>query len=248
MTIRWMMAFWDYPPETFETGTTFWLKATDGNLSEPIGPHNEFAALRPREGDPSLWVQRMFSGEARNHLDFEVDELPAEAARAEELGARVVHREEGLVVLHSPGGFPFCLVEHEYKSRVPTPAEWPGGHRSIADQICLDIPPAHYQSEREFWEAFTGRVGVRGTRSEFTRLARPEDMPLEILLQRLADAGAHEPVRAHMDLACSDVDAETARHTELGAVPLERFDHWQVMRDPAGLEYCITTRVPGQAG
>lgn len=239
-----MMAFWDFPPETFEAATTFWLEVTDANLSEPLGSNNEFAALTPREGDACLWVQRTLSGKGGNHLDLSVDDIAAEAERAKGLGARVVLEEEGIVVLHSPGGFPFCLVAHHGESRVPAPVEWPGGQRSIADQLCIDIPPARYEHERDFWKAFTGWSLPPSKGTEFELLERPEGMPMQILLQRLDEAGPDGPVRAHIDLACSDIEAETVRHRELGAVPVRRTEGWQVMRDPAGLEYCITGRVP----
>lgn len=248
MAIRWMMALWDFPPETFESATMFWTRVTGANLSEPYGSNNEYAALRPQRGDSCLWVQRLRSGDAANHLDLLVDDVAAATAHAERLGATVVHEaEEGLMVLRSPGALPFCLVRHEGQSRVPDPVEWPGGQLSIADQICIDVPPERYQRELRFWEEFTGRSRLPGEPSEFERLERPEGMPLEILFQRLGEDEPGEPVRAHIDLACSDVEAETARHRELGAVPLERFEQWQVLRDPAGLEYCITARVPKPA-
>jgi hypothetical protein len=248
MTIRWMMALFDFPPETFEGATTFWTGVTGANLSEPYGSNNEYAALQPQRGDSCLWVQRLLSGEATNHLDLLVDDVAAETALAERLGAVVARAvDEGVVVLRSPGGLPFCLVRYEGQSRVPGPVEWPGGQRSIADQICIDVPPERYERELRFWEEFTGRSRLPGEPSEFERLERPEGMPLEILFQRLDEAEPDEPVRAHIDLACSDVEAETARHRDLGAVPLERFEQWQVLRDPAGLEYCITDRLPKPA-
>ncbi len=243
-----MTAFWDFPAETFETGVEFWVEATDADLSEPRGPGGEFATLIPTEGDACLRVQRVRSGKGGNHLDLHVDDVAAAAERATALGASVVAEEQGEVtVLSSPGGFPFCLVAHHGESRVPSPVEWPGGQRSIADQICIDIPWVGYERERDFWKAFTGRRGLPSRRPEFERLERPRGMPLEILLQRREEVGVGEPVTAHIDLACSDVEAETVRHNELGAVPVERFEHWQVMRDPAGLEYCITSRVPEPA-
>ncbi|HEU5129843.1 MAG TPA: VOC family protein [Glycomyces sp.] len=246
MAIRWTMALWDFPPETFEAATTFWLKVTDAHLSEPYGDRNEFAALLPQGGDPYLWVQRLQSGGAAVHLDLLVDDVASEAARAEGLGAAIVREaEEGLVVvLQSPGAMTFCVVAHDGQSRRPAPARWPGGHRSAVDQLCLDVPPELYEHELGFWEQLTGRPRVPSGPPGFERLERPEGMPLELLFQRLDEAEPDRPVRARVDLACSDVEAETARHRELGAVPLERFGSWQVLRDPAGLEYRITDRVP----
>ena len=75
------------------------------------------------------------------------------------------------------------------------------------------------------------------------RAARPDDVAVRILLQRRAD---DTPASAHLDLACDDREAETERHLTLGAVVVRRHEGWTVLRDPAGLEYCITDRDPGR--
>ena len=36
-----------------------------------------------------------------------------------------------------------------------------------------------------------------------------------------------------------------ARLEGLGAQPLVRLEHWQVMRDPAGLVFCVVEALPG---
>src|SRR5690606_30423141 len=127
-------------------------------------------------------------------------------------------------VLRSPGGFTFCLVTYDGETRIPAPVEWPGGQRSIADQICIDIPAQVCGTERDFWAAFTRRPRLPSGSPEFERLKRSRDMPLEILLQRRVAADVDDLVSAHIDLACSDIEAEALRHTELGAVRVERFD------------------------
>ena len=148
--------------------------------------------------------------------------------------------DRGHVVLSSPGGFPFCFVGHP-ASR-PAPASvWPGGHRTLVDQVCLDIPADEFQRELAFWLAVTGREPVPSIRSEFQRLRRPVDQGLELLVQRLDEGGE---VRAHVDLGCSDRAAETERHLGLGATHVESFDAWTVLADPTGSAYCITDRAP----
>jgi predicted enzyme related to lactoylglutathione lyase len=244
MAIRWTTAFWDYPAEDFETGIAFWLKATDSTMSERRGPDGEFATLIPAEGDPYLRVQRIRDGKGGSHLDLHVDDVEADAERAVGLGASVVYREPGLVVLHSPAGFGFCLVRHHGEAAVPPVLEWPGGLRSRTDQLCVDIPPQAFDHELAFWQTFTGwRQTVTDTR-EFRRLLPPPELPLQFLLQRLDLAERGRSATAHMDLACSDIAAETERHVGLGAEAVRRHHEWQVMRDPGGLEYCITGRDP----
>ncbi|GAA2163625.1 MULTISPECIES: VOC family protein [Glycomyces] len=244
MAIRWTTAFWDYPADEFESGISFWLKVTDSTMSERRGPDGEFATLMPAAGDAYLRVQRIREGKGGNHLDLHVDDVEAEAERAEGLGASVVHREPGLVVLRSPGGFAFCLVRHHCEAVVPPAVEWPGGQRSRADQVCLDVPPQAFDHELAFWQTLTAwRQTVTDTR-EFRRLLPPPELPLQFLLQRLDLAERGQTATAHMDLACSDIEAETERHVGLGAEAVRRHHQWQVMRDPGGLEYCITGRDP----
>lgn len=242
MAIRWTTAFWDFPSAGFEDGVLFWLKVTGATLSPRRGPDGAFATLNPLAGDPHLRVQRVREGAGGSHLDLHVDDVEADAERAQVLGAVVLHREPGLVVLRSPGGFAFCVVEHEGEARVPAPLSWPGGSRSRVDQLCLDVPADELESELEFWRQLTGWPQARTRSPEFRRLLSPAETPLRLLIQRLDESGGR--VSAHLDLACANVDAETERHVGLGAEAVRRHEWWQVLRDPAGLEYCITARDP----
>ncbi|SDD29084.1 VOC family protein [Glycomyces harbinensis] len=244
MAIRWTTAFWDYPAETFEDGIAFWLKVTDTTLSPRRGPEGEFVTLIPAEGDPCLRVQRVREGKGGNHLDLHVDDVEADAERARVLGATLVFQEPGLAVLLSPGGFAFCLVSHNGEAKAPSASTWPGGQRSRTDQLCIDIPPQAFDHELVFWQSLTGWPQTRSESPEFRRLIPPPGLPLHVLLQRLEAAERGQSASAHIDLSCSDVDAETERHVELGAEAVRRHHFWQVMRDPTGLEYCITAKDP----
>lgn len=243
MAIRWTTAFWDFPAAGFEEGATFWLKATASTLSPRRGPGGAFATLCPPEGDPCLRVQRVLEGEGGNHLDLHVDDVEAEAERARVLGASLLHEEPGLTVLRSPGGFAFCLVEHNGEVKVPGFLTQPSG-RSRVDQLCIDVPPSDFEHELGFWRSLTGWPQSGGDLVEFRRLLPPQGTPLRFLLQRLDSAAEGQRVSAHLDVACSNVDAETGRHVRLGAEAVRRHEHWQVMRDPAGLVYCLIDRDP----
>jgi predicted enzyme related to lactoylglutathione lyase len=54
-------------------------------------------------------VQRV-DHESRVHLDIETDDIPAEVARLEALGATVVRRLERWAVMQAPTGQRFCVV------------------------------------------------------------------------------------------------------------------------------------------
>lgn len=201
-------------------------------------------ALVPPDGDAYLRVQELAAGRTGCHLDLHVDDVGAATSDAITRGADVVgDAVGGVTVLRSPGGFVFCLVAHHGESRRPTPVRWPGGQRSIVDQLCLDIPPPALATEQQFWSGLTGWRHF-GTRSDFTVLDRPAGQPVRLIFQRLDDAEPDQPVTAHLDLSCDDVEAEVVRHLALGAHVVRRMPLWVTLEDPTGQHYCVTSRDP----
>lgn len=61
---------------------------------------------------------------SRVHLDIESDDIPAEVARLEALGAKVVARIETWTVMEAPTGQRFCVVRAKSGFRGPANA-WP---------------------------------------------------------------------------------------------------------------------------
>ena len=243
-TVHWVSAFLDTPPELFDDEVAFWSEVTATSLGDPVGDEQEYVPLVPvAGGDPCLWLQRLQDGPLGVHPDLYVADVRAAAARAVELGARVTREVDGLVVLTSPAGLPFCLVRHRGQAVRPEPVGSPGA-RSVLDQLCLDIPPGRYDEECEFWAELTGwELHDDGPEDEFRRLRRPAGIPYAFLLQRLDD---EQPVvTVHLDLAMDDREVETARHQSLGAEVVRRTQWWTVMRDPAGRVYCNTGKPPG---
>ena len=103
---------------------------------------------------------------------------------------------------------------------------------------------AAYDDELAFWAAVTGwRRRDPAPGSEFGRCHTGPDQPLQLLLQRLDDE--QDTVSAHLDWAASDHEAEVAAHAGRRRRGQGRFEGWTVLRDPAGLTYCITRRRPG---
>jgi hypothetical protein len=117
----------------------------------------------------------------------------------------------------------------------------PDGTSSRLDQVCLDIAPALYDAEKEFWTAFTGWALHASTRPEFNLLKPPPGLPIRILLQRL---GSDRASSAHVDLAFSDIEATRLWHEQLGAREVGRGPLWIVMEDPTAGTYCLTSRDP----
>jgi predicted enzyme related to lactoylglutathione lyase len=245
MTVRWATGFLDFPAATFDQGCSFWQAVTGYTLSPPRGESGQFATLQPPLGEPYLRVQRTGSTRPRCHLDLHVDDVEATARRAKTLGAQVAQDRKSLVLMGSPAGLPFCLVGagRDMVFVRPPPKSWPGEHRSLVDQACLDILPEYFPGEAAFWEALTGWERRPGSRPEFEYLVRPSEMPVRLLLQRLGDDTGPGTGGIHLDLACDDVAAETIRHQSLGAVVVTE-PSWTTLRDPTGLLYCITRRDP----
>jgi hypothetical protein len=79
---------------------------------------------------------------------------------------------------------------------------------------------------------------------EFSYLERPRELPVRLLFQRLLTSDPAQPVSAHADLACDDIARLADRHVEAGARVVARYPYWVTMIDPAGREYCLTSRDP----
>jgi hypothetical protein len=241
MTPFWASGYLDLDPASYDVGVAFWRDVTGWQVSPSRGEAGEFATFVPPEGDPHLLVQRLAVGPSRIHVDLHVDDPQAAAERAVRLGARVV-ADPGWVVMASPGGYPFCFVPHG--ASTPAPAtEWPGGHTSLVDQVCIDVPGQLYDREEAFWRELTGS-GIEPSphHPEFRWLTPVEGHGARLLLQRLDDPLGE--IRAHLDLSTTDRAAEAARHEALGATRVADFDIWTLLTDPAGLAYCVTDRVP----
>src|SRR3954449_11991020 len=94
-TVSWVTAFLDLPPDVHAAGTHFWSAVTGYAVSPARGDDAEFTTLLPPVGDPYLKIQRAAADGAAvpgTHLDLHVSSAAESAARAEGLGAQVVHR------------------------------------------------------------------------------------------------------------------------------------------------------------
>ncbi len=241
VTVNWITAFLDTAGGRSVEAEVFWLVVTGTRLSAPRGRDHQFATLLPPDGDAFLRTQAIESALPGVHVDLHVSDAGETARHAVSLNAAVVADHGTLVGLTSPGGLPFCLVSRREEHQRPKPVIWPGGCHSLVDQVCLDIPSRDFAHEACFWSSLTGWPRRPGSRPEFEHLQRPSPIPLRILLQRVSGDG---PVHAHLDLACDDIAAETARHEALGATVVRHTEAWTTLRDPTERDYCITSRDP----
>jgi predicted enzyme related to lactoylglutathione lyase len=88
----------------------FWAQALGRPVdSKHAGSRGNYRMLETPPDEPIVQIQRV-QHESRVHLDIETDDLPAEIARLEKLGATVVERLERWVVMQAPTGQRFCIV------------------------------------------------------------------------------------------------------------------------------------------
>jgi hypothetical protein len=100
----------DLPPELHENGLGFWSAAT----GHPIGPDpidDDWSSLGSFADGFHLEVQRTGSGTPpRWHVGIETDDIPAEVARLEALGAVRFEDMGGFWQMKDPSGLLFCVV------------------------------------------------------------------------------------------------------------------------------------------
>jgi hypothetical protein len=238
--IRWTYAFIDRPAPVVERARQFWTTVTGTHLSAPRGAHDEFATFLPDDADACLKVQAVAEG-GGVHIDLCVEDVPLLVSSALGLGATLVTDNTTWAVLRSPGGLLWCAVPWHGESARPAPFALSDGTTSRIDQVMIDAGPDDADAEIAFWVAVTGFSSQPSALPEFHVLKPPATMPLRFLVQRL---GTQRPTSAHLDVACSDVDAVTAHHVASGAIVVERRPLWTVMRDPSGATYCLTAREP----
>jgi len=102
----------DLPPEHHAAGSAFWAGAT-GRSATPDADDGNWSSLGSFAEGWHLEIQRTGSGTSpRWHVDIETDDIPAEVARLEALGAtRVAYMEPGgFWQMHDPSGLVFCVV------------------------------------------------------------------------------------------------------------------------------------------
>ncbi|MCH2396271.1 VOC family protein [Oceanibaculum sp.] len=73
-----------------------------------------YIKLEMPSGEMDIEVQRV-DHPSRVHLDIEADDIPAEVARLEKLGARKIVEIKGWVVMAAPTGHRFCVVRAQSK-------------------------------------------------------------------------------------------------------------------------------------
>jgi predicted enzyme related to lactoylglutathione lyase len=100
----------DCNTEDIDAAAHFWGEAL-GRAVDPDHPgsRGNYRMLETPPDELSVQIQRV-EHESRVHIDIETDDIPAEVARLEKLGATVDTRMERWVVMRAPTGHRFCIV------------------------------------------------------------------------------------------------------------------------------------------
>ncbi|HEY4531075.1 MAG TPA: VOC family protein [Luteimonas sp.] len=102
----------------------FWSRA----LGKPVEKLDEsgdgrYARLATADDEPIMMLQKV-AHESRVHLDIEADDVEAEVARLEGLGARRLEKIETWWVMEAPSGHRFCVVRQQRERFGPHVNAW----------------------------------------------------------------------------------------------------------------------------
>jgi glyoxalase superfamily protein len=108
-------------------------------------------------------------------------------------------------------------------------------HRILLREVVIDVPSSAVAATASFWSAAVlGRARQLDDGPEFTAIDDAASLPY----LGVQDIGT-TPARLHLDIETDDIEAEVARLVALGATEVARPQSWVVLRDPAGLLFCV---------
>lgn len=113
----------DCDTDNLDTAADFWSSALGYPRAEPDGD-GIYRSLVAPDGETYVEVQQVDHA-SRVHLDIESDDIDAEAARLEALGARKIGKVKSWWVMEAPTGQRFCVVTPANKHFDQTANEWP---------------------------------------------------------------------------------------------------------------------------
>jgi predicted enzyme related to lactoylglutathione lyase len=107
-----------------DAATRFWSAAV-GRPAKPAAPDSPtYRTLDTRADEPILLVQQV-EHPSRIHLDIESDDIEAEVARLEALGARRIAKVQTWWVMEAPSGHRFCVVRPQRGPLGDDANQWP---------------------------------------------------------------------------------------------------------------------------
>jgi predicted enzyme related to lactoylglutathione lyase len=104
----------DVPAADHERAVAFW-SAAFGRKGETPEKFPEYVALGEPTPGIEFMIQATNDATPRIHIDIESDDVEAEVARLQGLGATEIERHHTWVVMRDPAGTVFCVVRVQLK-------------------------------------------------------------------------------------------------------------------------------------
>jgi len=114
----------DCQTDNLDQATIFWSAALGMKAEvDPLSDESKYRRLENRPEDMHIEVQKV-DHDSRVHLDIETDNIEAEVARMENLGARRISNIHSWVVMEAPTGQRFCVVNPQHANFDQTANTW----------------------------------------------------------------------------------------------------------------------------
>jgi predicted enzyme related to lactoylglutathione lyase len=103
----------DCDTEDLEAAAEFWTQALGYDAAASSDPCDEnYVALETGPDSLAIELQKV-THPSRVHIDIETDNVEAEVARLETLGAKRVEQVSSWWVMEAPTGHRFCVIEEQ---------------------------------------------------------------------------------------------------------------------------------------
>ncbi|MBT8095500.1 MAG: VOC family protein [Gammaproteobacteria bacterium] len=114
----------DCRTDDLDQAAQFWGEALGYPLHRPDDPaESSYIHLQTGPDEMHIEVQSV-DHPSRVHLDIETDDIDAEVARLEQLGAKRIARVKTWVVMEAPTGQRFCVVRPQRDDFAVQANEW----------------------------------------------------------------------------------------------------------------------------
>ena len=111
--------------EDVDGAANFWSRALGRSVDPPTPDSGDYRQFQTRPDEPLILVQKV-DHPSRVHLDIETDDVDAEVARLERLGAKRVAKVKTWWVMEAPTRQRFCVIRVASKDFAQKANEWHG--------------------------------------------------------------------------------------------------------------------------
>lgn len=188
----------DCKTDDLAAAARFWSAALRRTLTPERPGDTRYRDLVCAPAEPLLMVQKV-NHESRIHLDIESDDIPAEVARLEQLGARTLERVRTWVVMEAPTGQRFCVVRPQRPTHTPPPFAASAQHRELGalaghyeGTVRTHLDPEQPAVESEDTLYLEPMLGGRFLRMQWFGSVAGKPRQGELVLGYNVEAGEHE--------------------------------------------------------